>query len=291
VPNVVRHPARTQARATTRQPPAHAGTAPSRPGPAAAATVDPRLPTPLYHQIYVLLREQILSGVYGDQAMVPTEQELSRRFGVSRITAKRALDELAAEGLVVRRRGRGTSVAGPLPTRPYNANLSGLLENLLMMGLKTSVEILEFGYVTAPDDVRSALCLAPGAEVQRAVRVRSLDGEPLSYTTSFVPAEIGRAYDRKDLATSPLLALLERAGILIGSADQTITATLADTVVAPRLGVRVGSPLLSITRTVFDQNGRPVEYINLLYRPDRYQYRMKLTRVQGAATKMWSQAE
>ena len=70
--------------------------------------------------------------------------------------------------------------------------------------------------------------------------------------------------------------------------DQTISATLADTLVAPRLKVRVGSPLLSVTRTVADQNGRPVEYINILYRPDRYQYRMKLARVQGIAAKLWS---
>jgi GntR family transcriptional regulator len=253
--------------------------------------VDPGLPIPLYHQIYVVLREQILSGVYADQAMVPTEQTLSERFGVSRITAKRALDELAAEGLVVRRRGRGTTVVGRLPSRPLSANLSGLLENLLMVGLKTSVSIIQFGYVPPPNDVREALGLAEGEETQRAVRVRVHDGVPLSYSVSFVPAEIGRAYGPKDLMTTPLLALLERAGILIGSADQTIGAALADSVVAPLLGVRVGSPLLSITRTVFDQNGRPVEHINIRYRPDRYQYRMKLNRVQGRATKLWSSAE
>lgn len=254
-------------------------------------TVDPGLPTPLYHQIYVLLREQILSGVYADRALVPTEQALSERFGVSRITAKRALDELAAEGLVVRQRGRGTTVVGRLPTRPLTANISGLLENLLMLGLKTNVAIVEFGYLVPSEDVRKALDLPEGSEVQRAVRVRSHDGVPLSYSISFVPAAIGRAYDKRDLATNALLALLERAGILIGSADQTIGAALADTVVAPLLGVRVGSPLLSITRTVFDQNGRPVEHINIRYRPDRYQYRMKLTRVQGRATKLWSTAE
>ena len=258
---------------------------------AAPRAVDAGLPIPLYHQIYVLLREQILSGVYADQAMVPTEQALSDRFGVSRITAKRALDELAAEGLVVRRRGRGTTVVGRMPSEPLSANLSGLLENLLMVGLKTNVSIVEFEYVPAPKEVRDALALADGAEVQRAVRVRSHDGVPLSYSVSFVPGEIGRSYSPKDLVTTPLLALLERAGILIGSADQTIGAALADSVMAPLLGVRVGSPLLSITRTVFDQNGRPVEHITIRYRPDRYQYRMKLNRVQGRASKMWSTAE
>lgn len=255
-----------------------------------AGQLDSGLPTPLYHQIYVLLREQILGGVYGDNELVPTEQELTRRFGVSRITAKRALNELAAEGLVVRRRGKGTTVASRVAVPPVNANISGLLENLLMMGLKTKVEILDLAYVPASEEVAKALGISAGAEVQRAVRVRSIDGAPLSYTTSYVPAALGRTYSRKDLATKPLLELLERAGVLIGSADQSIGAVLADSVVGPRLGVRIGSPLLSVTRTVFDQHGRPVEYIAILYRPDRYQYRMKLARVQGAATKLWSAA-
>lgn len=250
--------------------------------------VDSGLPTPLYHQIYVLLRDQILSGAFAEQARIPGEHELVARYGVSRITARRALDELAADGLVVRRRGRGTSLAAPVQSPPFDANISGLLENLLMMGLKTKVRILEFGYVEPSESIRQALQLEPGTNVQRAVRVRSYRGEPLSYTVSFVPEHIGRAYTRRDLAATPLLALLERAGCLIGSADQVIGATLADSVVAPRLNVKVGSALLSVTRTVFDPDGRPVEHIRILYRPDRYQYRMKLARVQDLATKLWS---
>ena len=153
--------------------------------------VDAGLPMPLYHQIYVLLREQILSGVYADRELVPTEQALGERFGVSRITAKRALDELAAEGLVVRQRGRGTTVVGRLPTRPLTANISGLLENLLMLGLKTNVAIVEFGYLVPSEDVRKALDLPEGAEVQRAVRVRSHEGVPLSYSTASCPLRSG----------------------------------------------------------------------------------------------------
>ena len=259
-----------------------------RPSKRASPRLDPALRTPLYHQIYILLREQIVSGAYGDDALLPTEFSLARTYGVSRITAKRALDELKAEGLVERRRGRGTSVAKRVESRPVDANLSGLIENLLMMGLETAVEILAFDYVVPPETVRAALELASGVDVQRAVRVRRLDGIPLSYTVSHVPAELGRSYQRVDLAKAPLLALLERAGVLIGSADQTITATLAGPEVATALEVQVGSALLAITRTVFDQNGRAVEHIVILYRPDRYAYRMKLARVQGSATKLWS---
>jgi GntR family transcriptional regulator len=254
------------------------------------ASVDAALPTPLYHQIYLILREQIAAGTFEGAARMPTEAQISADFSVSRITAKRALDELAAEGLVVRRRGRGTELVGQVAAAPVEANISGLIENLLAVGLETKVDILDFDYVPAPSAVAKSLRLAAHSEVQRAVRVRRHDGVPFSYSTSWVPADIGRAFTARDLARKPLLALLEKAGCLVGSADQTLSAVLAAPSVAKALDVRVGSPLLSVVRTVFDQRGRPVEHIAILYRPDRYQYRTKLARVRGPVTRMWSHA-
>ncbi|WP_341701880.1 GntR family transcriptional regulator [Ferrovibrio sp.] len=253
-----------------------------------AATIDERLPTPLYHQIFLILRGQILEGRLAQGALVPGEEELARQFNVSRITARRALGELAAEGLVTRSRGRGTHVAPRNDPPPIRAGVEGLLENLLAMGLKTRVSLIEFGYEAAAPDVAAALQVAPGEEVQRAVRVRSLEAGPFSYLTTYVPADIGRKFSRKELAQAPLLALLERSGVVIGGADQTIAATLADTRVAPLLETAVGAPLIRISRAVHDQAGRPVEYIVGLYRPDRYQFRMSLDRVRGADSNTWS---
>lgn len=249
--------------------------------------VEPRLPTPLYHQIYLILHEQIADGSIGSDATVPGEQELSRLYGVSRITAKRALDELAAEGLVVRERGRGTRVRSAPPTPPFRASIEGLLENLLVMGLKTKVVLLEFGYVRAPAEAAAALGCTIGQTVQRAVRVRHIDGAPFSHLTTFVPEAIGRTYSRRDLASEPLLLLLERSGVRVSRADQVITAKLADVQVARNLGVAVGAALLKITRIVRDQRGRPVEFITGLYRPDRYQYAMSLSRRQDRSQALW----
>lgn len=256
----------------------------------ASTTVDERLPTPLYHQIYLVLRDKILDGVFATNDMVPGEQEVVRQFGVSRITAKRALDELAADGLVVRERGRGTRVAGRPHVEPVRAGVEGLLENLIEMGLKTAVSLLSFEYAPASPDVARALQLSPGAIVQHAIRSRSIEGKPFSYLTTYVPETIGRTYSRRDLANRPLLTLLERSGVRISSAEQVISATLADPQMATALQVEVASPLLRITRVVLDQNSRPVEYIVGLYRPDRYQYRMKLDRVQERNRNSWSPA-
>lgn len=246
------------------------------------------LKTPLYHQIYLILKEQITDGVYGADGRLPSEQDLTERFGVSRITAKRAMDELAAEGLVVRERARGTRVIYQPPSAPIASSIEGMLENLIAMGLETTVKLLDFAYLPASNSVAEALEIESGAEVQRAVRVRYLDGAPFSHLTTYVPSAIGRQFTAEELSSLPLLALLERCGMTVDSASQTISATLADDVVARCLGADAGSALMKITRVVRDQNGKPVEFITALYRPDRYQYRMSLSRVQGETEKRWS---
>lgn len=253
--------------------------------------VDPRHPTPLYHQIYLILRDQIGGGNYANDDFLPTEHELVRQYGVSRITAKRALDELAADGFAVRMRGRGTRVQRPNPVPPVHAPIEGLLENILAMGLKTEVDLLEFDYVPASADVAQALDCAVGTLVQRAVRLRRLKGEPFSHLVTYVPEAIGKSYSRRDLASRPLVLLLERAGASISHANQVFSATLAGAEVADLLGVPIGAALLKLSRTVYDQNGRAVEYVTGLYRPDRYQYKMTLSRVGDKARKRWSDAQ
>lgn len=250
--------------------------------------MDASLPTPLYHQVYLVLRDKIVAGVYGAEGLLPGEPGLAEEFGVSRITIKRALDDLAADGFVARRRGLGTRVVRRVAGKPVAGNMAGLMENLLVMGLETEVTLLEFGYVLPPEDIRRMLGLEEGVRAQRAVRVRRHEGVPFSYLTTHVPEPIGRAYGRKDLASTPLLVLLERSGVVAESAEQTLGARLADPTVAAQLEISVGAPLLSLNRVVYDPARRPVEHIHALYRPDRYEYRMSLTRERGRAGNVWS---
>jgi GntR family transcriptional regulator len=247
-----------------------------------------RSPTPLYHQVYLILQDKILRGVFSIDAAMPSELETAKLFKVSRITAKRALNELAADGLVKRERGRGTRVIYRAPAQPLRSNVEGLLENFLTMGLETQVRLKSFDYVTADGEVAQALQCDENLLVQHAKRVRCLDEEPFSYLETFVPESIGRSYSREDLASRPLLELLERSGIEVGRAEQTINATMAGAEVSNALHLELGSPLLSIQRIVFDQTDKPVEFIKALYRPDRYQYRMMLSRVGDERSRSWS---
>ena len=245
-----------------------------RPPPAA---LDRTGGTSLYRQICLVLHSQLRDGVYREGDLLPGEQELMAEYGVSRITARRALNELAQDGLATRIQGKGTFASAPRPNTPMRASFDGLLENLLMMGSSTDVRVLSFDYAPAGRPAAEALEIELGAEVQRAVRVRTHQGLPISHLTTCVPADIGRRYTRRDLAKTPLLSLLERADVTVASADQTISATLADPATACDLTVEIGAPLTSISRVVRDDRGRAVEWLEALYPAERFQHRMRLS--------------
>lgn len=237
-------------------------------------------PLPLYHRVYLLLRQHITEGAWPPEVPMPGEHELAETHGVSRITVRRALQRLEQEGLVLRRRGAGTYSRQPQPPK-RRENLRGLIENLLAMGLHTKVKLISFDYVAATADVAEALELPVGTVVQKSVRVRSIKGAPFSHLTTWVPQEIGHRYRAQDLAARPLLQLLEEAGAQAVAAEQVISAKLADSAVAALLRVEAGSALLWVRRQVRDESGRVIEAIEALYRPDMYEYQIAMVREHG----------
>ncbi|MDF3848929.1 GntR family transcriptional regulator [Achromobacter denitrificans] len=255
------------------------------------------LPLPKYHQIYLVLREQLQEGRF-DQDGVPGEHALAEQFDVARITIRKAMEMLVADGLVSRRPGLGTwplrAPAAPAgqaaPTPQQKAHLTGLLENIVNMGLRTSVRVLDSALVSAPPSVAESLDIPAGAPVHKSLRVRSTEVGPLSHITTYVPRAVAD-FTREDLEREPLLMLLEAAGVEFGGATQTISARLADAQVARHLDVAVGSALLAVTRLVRDVNERPVQLLQGLYRPDRYQYQLQLSRVGSIDAKVWVSEE
>jgi GntR family transcriptional regulator len=231
---------------------------------------------PLYHQIFLHLRDQILSGERPLGSSLPTEQELSDLYGVSRITARRVLNDLAQQHYVERKRRLGTRVIFKSPSRPIEVNIDQAVDSLLALGTGTVVKVIEVEAELAVPAVATALRLAPGARVVRAVRVRSLDGEPLGYVVSYVPEALADIVTRENLAETPILHLLDAAGHHAKHAEQTIGAMLADPPMADALHVEPRSALLRISRTVYDQNEVPFLLTFAHYRSDRFQVRLDL---------------
>jgi GntR family transcriptional regulator len=239
-------------------------------------------------QVYLILRDRILSGALGFGAKLPTENDLAGRYAVSRVTVRRALGELARERLIERRRSAGTRVVYRRTPAPVSADISGVLANLAEMGRRTAVKLLSFDYVPATGTVAEALGVGPNELLQRSIRVRSLDRIPFSYLTTHVPENVALTFTKQELASRPLLELLERAGIKVERARQRISAGLATPDVAEVLDVRAGSPLIELTRVLCDQSGRAVEHLHALYRPDRYAFEMDLVRSGATGAGIWS---
>lgn len=239
-------------------------------------------------RIYLLLKEQILKGVVPAGHRLPSEPQLAASHQLSRVTIRRALEGLEREGLIRRRPGAGTYVLDNSSRKGMVGDLSNMMAHLMAMGRTTRAKLLAFSYGPAPAPVASELRLAADVRVQHSVRVRYIDGTPFSHLTTYVPERIGVTYSEEDLSTTPLLTLLERSGVVADRASQTVSATLAGPEIAEALQVEIGSPLIAMTRTVFDEQGCGVEYLSALYRPDLYSFQMEMTRTGIGGDRRWS---
>lgn len=232
---------------------------------------------PLYHQLFLSLRDEIIAGKRLVGSTVPTEHQLSERFGVSRITARRALDELANQGFVERRRRTGTRVIFQPAMKPIEASLEQTMEALLSFGKGTTVRVLEIGEVAASPATAQLLHLAAGASVIRAVRLRMLEGEPLGQVISHIPSTVARGkIDRAALQSQPILAMIRGLGHAIVGGHQSVSALSADPDLAAALNIEPRAAILQVERVVTGQGGAPILHTLASYRADRYRIGLDL---------------
>ncbi|BDB27632.1 GntR family transcriptional regulator [Cupriavidus sp. P-10] len=244
-------------------------------------------PVPRYHQIYLILRQQIASGIF-DQSGLPPELRLVEQYQVARVTMRRALSELVKEGLVYRRAGHGTFVNKDHASRsPGVARAWRLADGLLEDHGETMIRLIDYGMLPCPPEVAELLGVPPLQAVLRIVRVRSLEGRPVSCVTMYIPPEMAPLFSPQAITETSGLALLERGGVRISQADQSISSCLADAHVAPLLDEPMGAALLSVLRVVRDNDGRPVQWLRGLYRPHYYDHRMVLARAGADNARTW----
>jgi len=224
--------------------------------------------TALHRQLFMVLRDEIVRGEYAS-GLLPKEESLCERFGVSRITVRRALADLAAQGLVERRHGRGTFVRSDrLPLARARPSLS-LIDSLRQAATDTQVQVLRVEQTEPPLDVAALLQLAPGEKAVHALRLRSIDGTPVMLTDAWVPARLGRQVTAATLRKQALYEILLAQGVKFGRVIQEITAEVSDPVRARLMQTEVGMPLLKIVRVIHDPQARPVQYITVTMTPER----------------------
>jgi len=236
------------------------------------------LGTSLYHRVFLVLRDQIDNGRYPPGSVLPSEQEVCREFGVSRVTSRRALAELAAAGVIYRQQGRGTFVREDIAaTRRLGMTpaMTGQIGDFLEQCKST---LHEFEYLAAPETIREALGHEADAQglYQRAVRIRKVEDRAVLQAITWVRESLGRHWTADDLTSTPVKQLVRRAGIELTGGTQVTTAVLCEPVVAERLDIMVGAPLLRVERRLFDAGGNVHVYVEMVARPDRFKLQMDL---------------
>ena len=234
--------------------------------------------SPLYRQIKGLITRSLQGGEWKPGELIPSETELAARFGVSQGTVRKAIDELAAENMVVRRQGRGTFVATHQEARAQFRFLR-LRPDQAVEAVDMDSRILECRRLRAPGDVARALQLRAGEAVVQIRRLLSFQGQPTVLDEIWLPGAQfrGLTAERLNAYTGPLYALFEAEfGTRMLRATERVKAVVADEAQGQALSVPPGEPLLLVERVTYTYEDRPVEMRRGLYVTRRHHYRNEL---------------
>jgi GntR family transcriptional regulator len=242
-------------------------------------TIDPFTAVPKYFQLASILRQKIDEGEWAPRSAIPSERQLEGLYHLSRTTIREAIDQLVQQGYLYREHGRGTFVS-PQKLQKGWMELTSFSEDLLKRGMQPGQIILTLETLVPSPKVLQRLELAPGSLVTRIERVRLGNDIPIGLQTSYLALPDGQSIAREELERSGSLyrILSERFHLYPTEADETLEVTVASPEEARLLGVGIGAPLLLSERVTFSQERRPIEFVKILYRGDKYRYFTHLKR-------------
>ena len=222
---------------------------------------------PLHRQLFLVLHDEIDRGVIAPGDALPTEQTLCDQFGVSRITVRRALADLAEQGYIERRHGVGSFVRQHGPVDVSSGGRS-YMEGLRQTQFETEVDVVEFGVRRPPRVIAEAL--ETSGELMHIVRVRRQrrTGEPLMVSDAWLPQELADVLTEPALRRAPLYDLLSDAGVVVDRVRHEITAEIAGPRNAHLLDTAIGAALLRVNRLAFVADA-PHHYLSALLSPNR----------------------
>lgn len=229
-------------------------------------------PTPLYRELSDRIGRQIEGGDLSPGAALPPERTLAELHGVSRVTVRKAMEQLSSRGLIEQRRGAGTFVARRV-SQPLSV-LTSFSEDVAARGMVAESRLVHSGVGRASPEEVIALALAPGHPVTRITRLRSADGQPLALEAATV---LNEALPDPSLTSDSLYAALADRGMRPVRAVQRLTAIAIDPYAADLLEVQPGAPALLITRIGYTAEDRAVEFTRSTFRGDRWDFVAELT--------------
>jgi GntR family transcriptional regulator len=223
---------------------------------------------PLHRQLFLVLHDEIERGAIPAGDPLPTEHELCEQFGVSRITVRRALSDLADQGYITRRQGVGSFVREhdlelrQAPTRSY-------MDELQQTQFETDADVVEFDLREAPRVISDKVGFT--GEVLHTLRVRRdrRTGEPLLLTEAWLPAGLAETITAEKLARTALYLLLGEAGVILERVQHEISAEIAGPRSAQLLDIAIGAAIIRVNRLAFAGGDRPHHYLSIVLSPSR----------------------
>jgi GntR family transcriptional regulator len=236
-----------------------------------------RSPVPLYYQLAELIENQIDSGVLAPGDKLPSERDIAATAGISRMTARQALNYLEQRGAIEVRHGVGTFVTPPkLTSDPLH--LLGFTEQMMAIGGTVASQVLAQDVIEAPQSVARELRIAPAERVVHIMRLRSLNGTPMLLETSYFPYAPCAGIEGYDLSERSLYTTLEEEfGIRLTHAQQNIEAIAANSFESELFGIDKGMPMLLVEGVAWTADGVAGEFFKAVYRGDRFKFALRAT--------------
>jgi len=232
---------------------------------------------PKYYQLIEIIKEMIRTGKLKRGMRILSENELKEKYKVSNTTVRKAINELLHEGTIYREQGRGTFVARTVVNQELT-RISSFTEDMLQRGLKPSSKVISVTVILIPPKMMSSLILNENEEVIRVHRLRLANGQPMAIQTSYIPHKFCARICDEDLTKSLTVILENRYNLRLVKAVQVLYPSLADDYYSKMLMVSKGAPVLIAERTSYLKDNRPVEFIESVYRGDRYKFSIELRR-------------
>lgn len=241
-------------------------------------SLDRQSPQPLHLQFEELLREQLDNEEWPVHSCIPSENELSRRYGISRMTVRAVLTRLVDAGLLYRVPGKGTFVAEPkIVSRPLSQ--MGITQQLEQMGYETTTRVINIGIVSCPSKIARRIGVKAGEDVYTIKRLRFVKGEPLSIHTSYIPLSLCSDLEMQDFEHNQLCDIMEQTyHYEIVRRCETLESTTASLEEAELLEVKPAFPLLLLNTTMYTHGDRPIECSVVVFRGDKFKIKLEFNK-------------
>lgn len=232
---------------------------------------------PVYIKIHNQMREWIRKGKWLDGEKIPSERQLAETFNVSRMTARQAVNTLVSDGLLERRIGSGTYVSQG-KVREKMSGVSSFTKTVERSGKIPSSRLVSYYEKTASDSEVEKLNLHPQDKVIVLERIRYADGVPICFEEATIPSSIAQDLSKEDITQQLYQTMEEEKNLVVGYAEQTISASWASESVADMLDINRGDSILILRQVTYSTDDTPFEYVRSKYVGERYEFYLRSTK-------------